>query len=75
MRPSRLEHIRELLARFDKRRTNLEPILEAICDAYTCLPEDAIHLVAVKLQIPAAEVFVASEKLQEANRKAVPAEA
>ena len=68
MHPSHVDHVPELLARFDDRRTNLVPILQAIIDTYTFLPEDAEHQIAVKLHIPVAEVIQAAHKLVDPNR-------
>lgn len=74
MRPSHVDHIPELLARFDNRRVNLEPILEAIWNEYTYLPDDAVHQVAVKLQIPAAEVVTVARRLKQAQPAPVAAD-
>ena len=68
MHPSHIDHIPELLRRFDNRPTSLVPILEALIAEYTYLPEDAAHQVAVKLQIPVAEVLQAAHKLADPNR-------
>ena len=68
MHPSHIDHIPQLLARFDERRTNLAPILQAIIDEYTFLPEDAAHQVAVRLHIPIADVIQAAHKLADPNR-------
>ena len=74
MHPSAVDHIPELLARFDGRRSNLVPILRAIQDEYTYLPEDAVRRVAVKLDIPIAEVFQVAKSLRSLERVA-PSEA
>jgi len=74
MRPSHVDHIPELLARFDDRRSNLVPILEAIQDEHTYLSEDAVRQVAVKLQIPAAEAFAVALRLRDSNRMLIPSE-
>ena len=68
MRPSHIDHVPELLARFDNKRASLVPILEAIIDEYTYLPDDAARQVAVKLQIAVAEVLQAAHTLADPNR-------
>ena len=68
MRPSHVDHLPELLSRFDGCRTNVVTILQAIIDEHTYLPEKAIRLVAVKLQMPVAEVMQEANKLTDPNR-------
>ncbi|HVZ19237.1 MAG TPA: NAD(P)H-dependent oxidoreductase subunit E [Terriglobales bacterium] len=68
MHPSHIDHVPELLNRFDNRRANLVPILQAIIDEYTYLPDEAMREVAVKLQVPVAEVMQAAHKLTDPNR-------
>jgi NADH:ubiquinone oxidoreductase subunit E len=70
MHPSAVDHIPELLARFDDRRSNLVPLLRAIQDEYTYLPEDAIRRVAMKFQLPVAEVFQVARSLKSFERVA-----
>lgn len=68
MHPAHIDHVPELLARFDNKPASLVPILEAIVDEYTYLPEDAVRQVAVKLQIPVAEVLRVAQTLADPNR-------
>lgn len=68
MHPSHIDHVPELLNRFDCRRTNMVPILQAIIDHYTFLPDDAVRQVAVKLQVPVAEVSQAAQRLTDPNK-------
>ncbi len=68
MHPAHVDHIPALLSRFDDRHTNVVAILQAIIDEYTYLPDGAIRQVAVKLQMPIAEVLQASHKLNDPNR-------
>jgi len=68
MHPAHVDHIPELLNRFDNRATNVTAILQAIIDEYTYLPDEAIRRVAMKLQIPIAEVLQAAHKLTDPNR-------
>jgi NADH:ubiquinone oxidoreductase subunit E len=70
MHPSAVDHIPELLARFDDQRSNLVPMLRAIQDEYTYLPEEAIRRVAVKLNVPVAEVFQVAKSLRNLERVA-----
>jgi NADH:ubiquinone oxidoreductase subunit E len=70
MHPSAIDHIPELLARFDDRRSNLVPLLRAIQDEYTYLPDDAIRRVAIKLNVPVAEVFQVAKSLRSLERVA-----
>jgi NADH:ubiquinone oxidoreductase subunit E len=70
MHPSPVDHIPEILARFDDRRSNLVPLLRAIQDEYTYLPEGAAHRVAVKLHVPVAEVFQVAQSLKKLERAA-----
>ena len=68
MHPSHIDHVPELLGRFDDRPANLRPILQAIIDEYTYLPEEALRQVAVKLHVPIAEVMQQAHKLSDPNR-------
>ncbi len=68
MHPAHVDHIPELLSRFGNRQMNVAAILQAIIDEYTYLPDEAIRQVAVKLQMPIAEVIQASHKLNDPNR-------
>ncbi len=74
MRPSHIDHVPELLARFENKPSNLRPILEAIIDEYTFLPEDAVHQIAVKLKLPVADVLQAAHGLVDPNRVTAPVE-
>jgi NADH:ubiquinone oxidoreductase subunit E len=68
MQPSHIDHVPEVLNRFDNRRANLLPILQAIIDEYTYLPDEAVRQVAVKLQVPIAEVMQVAVRLADPNR-------
>jgi NADH:ubiquinone oxidoreductase subunit E len=68
MHPSHIDHIPELLTRFDNRRANMIPMLQAIIDEYTYLTDDAVRQVAVRLQVPVAEVFQVAQQLADPNR-------
>ncbi|HUN90043.1 MAG TPA: NAD(P)H-dependent oxidoreductase subunit E [Terriglobales bacterium] len=74
MRPSHVDHIPELLARFENKPSNLVPILEAIIDEYTFLPEDAAHQIAMKLKLPVADVMQVAHGLADPNRVTTPVE-
>ncbi|MGZ4787965.1 MAG: NAD(P)H-dependent oxidoreductase subunit E [Terriglobales bacterium] len=68
MHPSHIDHIPGLLSRFDNRPGNIVPILQAIIDEYTYLPEEAVRQVSVKLHVPIAEVMQQAHKLTDPNR-------
>lgn len=68
MQPSHIDHVPEVLNRFDNRRANLLLILQAIIDEYTYLPDEAVRQVAVKLQVPIAEVMQVAVRLADPNR-------
>ena len=74
MKPSHIDHVPELLSRFDNKSANLASILEAVLDEYTYVPEKAIRLVAVRLQMPVAEVIEVAQRLKSAHREPEPAE-
>ena len=74
MRPSHIDHIPELLARFESKPSNLVAILEAIIDEYTFLPEGAAHEVAMKLKLPVADVLQVAHGLADPNRMTTPVE-
>jgi len=74
MHPAHVDHIPELLSRFDNRPTSAEAMLQAVIDEYTYLPEEAVRQVAVRLQMPVAEVMQIAHRLTDPNRVLEPVE-